>query len=85
VVKTRSSLLWDVMQLRLVVVTDISGKKNYRPHFQGVKNYRKIVIGLLKFGPTGFPETSITKYQSKPRKIPEGHRSDFVLELLCIF
>jgi hypothetical protein len=79
-VKMKSSLLWDVMQRRLLVVTEILGKP-ISPIFRWLKHYRKIVLVLLKFGPIGCPETSITNYQSKPRKILEEQRSDFVCGL----
>jgi hypothetical protein len=84
VVKMRYSLLWDVVQRRLVVVTEIS-EKLIGPIFRGSNITGRFFL-LLKFGPIGCPEASITNYQPKPRKIPEEQRFYFVwLQSLCIF
>jgi hypothetical protein len=63
-----SSLFWDGMQ-RILVVTDVSGQ-NIGPIFKG-----KAIPWSLQMGPTDYPETSVTIYQSILRKIPERRRS----------
>jgi hypothetical protein len=45
--------------------------KTYRPHLQGSKQNSR-TERPLKMGASGGPETSVTLYQPRPRKIPEG-------------
>ena len=65
----RSSLFWDVTQGRLVV-TNVSVQP-IGPIFKD----QAVQEGLLGLPDPACPETSVTKYQSALRNIPEERRS----------
>jgi hypothetical protein len=78
----RSSLFFDVTQRRLVVIYRRFAKY-YGPHLQESSG-----PSPLKMGPTGCPETSVTKYKSTLRNIPEEQISSVTYcycQSICIY
>ena len=67
----RSSVFWHVMQPRLVV-TDVSGQS-----VGSILKGQAVQEDCLRMGTIGYPETSITNYQSTLFNMPEDRRSHF--------
>jgi hypothetical protein len=73
--QVRSPLFWDLTQRRMVFLYRRFGT-SYSPVFKGKQFRKNWTVWPLKTGETGCPETSVLKYHSALRKIPEERWSD---------